>query len=477
MRNKLVLWATNAQDERELVTMELQVKENVVLIHTYSESAITDEVYQAMMDKWRNNQPMELPEALSEESRDLTMTDPLLPEHLKVERDDLIQRAQTEWHYIVLSSRLSQTYHSELEEIEDRIDKAERFESDLWENLKSFWDRIQSQLRDRTLLREHGDELRTRTNAQFAKLKQLRNKLDEEFRHRSREHMEQFQEMLANVEKRIEEGLHLNQVFNDLREIQQKFRATKFTKEHRNKVWDRLDKAFKEVKLKRFGTAKQGDGSPLERTKRRYDGLLKAIEKMERSIHRDENDLNFENRRIASTDGQLEAQIRQAKIQMIVKRIESKQEKLTEMMKTKLQLENRMEKQRKREEQQAEKQRIREAEAAAKRKIAEQIQSTAEQLSEEEAEKLAKAAQEIAEKPSKQQPSKEKAEQPTVEQTVETVTTLLSESMVDVVDTIRAVVGVMSDRISAEVTQLASPPAPTEAPAAPAGESKLQEEE
>lgn len=460
MRNKLVLWATNAQDERVLVTMELRIESNEVVVRTYQESVVTDEVYQTMMDKWRADQPMDLPEVASEETRDLTMTDPLLPDTLKVERGDLIQRAQTEWHYMVLSARLSQTYQSELAEIEDRIDRAERFENDLWNNLKAFWERIQSQLRDRTLLREHADELRNRTNAQFAKLKELRSKLDDEFRLRSRENSDRFQELLTDIEKRIEEGQHLNQVFNDLRELQQQFRSTKFTKEHRNKIWDRLDKAFKEVKLKRFGSAKQGDGSPLERTKRRYEGLLKAIEKMERSIQRDENDLKFENRRIASTDGQLEAQIRQAKIQMIVKRIESKQEKLEEMLKTKSQLENRMEKQRKREEQLAEKQRIREAEEEAKRKIAEQIQSSAEQLSDEEAEKLQKAAQEMGlegSQPNSEngQPAKQKSQPAEQSSTlIGAAAGILSESLVDVVDTIRAVAEVVGDHIEDQVDKI-----------------------
>ncbi|MBI5916581.1 MAG: SUMF1/EgtB/PvdO family nonheme iron enzyme [Bacteroidetes bacterium] len=76
--------------------------------------------------------------------------------------------------------------------------------------------------------------------------------------------------------------------------------------------------------------------------KRRYDGLISAIEKMEQSIGRDKNDLDFQRHKIDTTDGQLEAQIRQAKIVMIEERLSSKEEKLAEMNVTKEGLEKRL---------------------------------------------------------------------------------------------------------------------------------------
>ncbi|MEK7257065.1 MAG: hypothetical protein AAB316_20085, partial [Bacteroidota bacterium] len=142
-------------------------------------------------------------------------------------------------------------------------------------------------------------------------------------------------------------------VFDEMKKLQRQFRqATDLSREHRAKVWQKLDGTFKNVKAKRFGGKPEPGGeegqSAYQRLKRRYDGLVDAIEKMESSIQRDHNDLGFQRHKIATTDGQLEAQIRQAKIVMIDERVHSKEEKLKEMKGTLTDLEKRLHQQKER---------------------------------------------------------------------------------------------------------------------------------
>ena len=389
MRNRIAVWGRDAQEKRVLITVELQVSDNIVRIQTYPEKVVTDEVYKRFMDSWRKNKEAELPEPDRVIARELSVTEGLLPEDLKAEQTDMILRAQTEWHYHVLSDKLAQTYRSELAEIEDRVERAEKYTSDLWNQAKNFWQKVQGQLQDKTLLREQGNEIRKRVDKTFETLKAMREKLNESYKEESERSKARFAELLQDAETRIGEGTHLNKVFNDLRDIQKKFHNAKFTKEDRDAVYARIDAAFKAVKEKR-GQGGGGGDRNVGRTQSRLDGLNKAMERMKSSIGRDNGDLKFERRRIEKTNGQLEKQIREAKVIMIESRIASKQVKLDDMEKTKAQLEKKLASEMAKAEKRAKKDAERAAAEAAKAKIAADMATRV--VSPEEAAKLQAAA-------------------------------------------------------------------------------------
>ena len=329
-----------------------------------------------MMQDWRDGVQVEFPESHEKHEKELTVSAPLLPDGVVAEREDLVQRAQTEWHFIVLSSKLNQAYQSELDNIKDKVDQLGDFDQKVWDSLKQFWDKVQEQVRERNLFKEHADALRDHTNALFTQLKKLRSKLDEAFKQQSLVFHDQFMASLAEIEEKVNNGARLQPLFDSLKKLQRQFRETKFTREHRAKVWEKLDKSFKLVKEKRFGS-KPDDRSPVDRINRRYQGLMSAIEKMERSIKRDQDDLNFQNKKIQRTDGQLEAQIRQAKILMINERIRSKEEKLKEMLQTKTELEKRMVGLKEKEAKREARAQLEEAKKAAEQKIKEEMEMAA----------------------------------------------------------------------------------------------------
>jgi len=382
MKNRIVLWGTDENEKK--------VESNKVKILSFDENIATEVFYNQLMNQWRNKQEIVFPEGHKEEIRELSVTDDLLPATLKVERTDVINRAKTEWHFAVLSSKMYEMYKGEVDGLKEKVDQLTQYDKGLWDELKTFWSKVQTQVREKNLYREHANVLRESTDMVFDAMKKLRKVLDAEFEKISKEGVNTFFTKLDAIEGKIDKGLGLQPIFNELKKVQNEFRDTKFTKGDRNKVWNRLDKAFKTVKEKRFGSAGEQQ-SASSRLERRYNGLLSAIGKMEKSIGRDKNDKSFEDRRINQSDGQLETQIRQAKVKMIEERINSKQVKLDDMLKTKTELQQKMEAEKKREASREEKKQIQAAKKEIDQKVKAEIQAKKEDIAPEEKARLEKA--------------------------------------------------------------------------------------
>ncbi len=441
MKSKLVLRGENASNEKILIALELIAEENKVKILTFPDAIVTDEFHDLMKKDWRDGKTVELPEGYTEIIKDLTVSEDLLPEDIKVERTDVIERKKLEWAVLVLSSKMHLQFKSELESIKEKVDKLDSFDNAVWENLKGFWAKVQNQIREGILDRNYANDLRKGSDELFDKLKVLRKKVDDEYRVVAKENFDWFSQKLDGVEKKIEEGLKLSGVFDELKELQRKFKDTKLTREFRNKIWSRIDGSFKAAKAKKYGDNATNDNSALSRINNRYEGLMKALKRTEQSKERDVKDLEFENRRIQNTDGQLEAQIRQAKIKMIEQRIKFKDEKLEDMYATKKQLDEKMEKMKEREKMD----KIRkEKAAAAKAKIKEEVKQTQENLDEEAKLKLEAAAEKINE--SKKPKPKSMVEK--VMDTVEEVKDMVGEKLEDTIDTVKAAAVVVSEEVS-----------------------------
>ena len=434
MRRKLVLWGSNEKDEKMLVALELLEKENVVNIYTFPESVATEDFYKAMSEKWKDDVDVEFPTIFTKIERKLSVSDSLLPDEIRVERPDLITRAQAEWHFVVLSSKLYGLYKSEMEELKDKVESLSEYDNVLWNELREFWNKVQTQVNDKNLFREHGAALRDKTNHLFEKLKELKKSLENEFEVQSKKYVESFSEELAAIEEKIDKGLGLGPLFEDLKKVQTKIKDFKFTKDDRNDLWNKIDVTFKKLKEKR-GTGGQGQqgNNELARTEARYKGLIGALQKMQQSINFDQKDLEYETKRVANSEGQLESQLRQAKINMIVERIKSKQEKLDDMNKTKIELEAKIEREKKRAIKTEKYEKLEEAKEVVKQKIASNITENAKEL-DKMSDKLEKAASELAKKPKK-------------ETFLDKLTDSVEQLVEDVVDTAKAVAVVAGEKL------------------------------
>ena len=244
MKTRLVLWGTDANNERVLVAMALNANDKQVDIWTFPEQVATETLYNRLFNEWRMGKEIPLPNVFVQIQRPLSATEPLLPEDIKVDNPDLIERAHTEWQFVVLSARLYEMYNEELEFLKTKVEDLKAFDSALWEELKGFWEKVQNQIQEKNLFRDHAQSLKHQTNVLFGKMKELRKSLDEEFKTKSKEAASNFMDMLDDIQQRIEQGMGLKPLFEQLKSIQKDYKATPFTKEDRSRVWQKLDKAF-----------------------------------------------------------------------------------------------------------------------------------------------------------------------------------------------------------------------------------------
>jgi len=393
MKTKLILWGKLENDDKVLVAIELLENENKVKSYIFSEDLATEEFYNLMLNEWRFDRDVEFPPVLQTYETPLTSAEDILPEGLLVEKPDLISRAKTEWHFVVLSKKLFDLYRDELENLKESISELDEFSVQKWDELKLFWEKVQNHVKEKNLFRNHVESLKRRTDDLFNQLKNLKNKADIEIKEKSEETFNEFNNILDEIDNKIDKGLGLQPLFVEMKKIQNEFRDLEFTKEHRRKLWNRIDKTFKIIKERRFGSVNKDKGA-LTRTEKRLNGLVEAIGKMEDSINRDKREMDDIQSRSIDSMGQLESELRKARLMMIQERIDSKNDKLQNMFETRSMLEGRIDKEKKKI---TERNKYEKAKKEAEENLKEKVKESSDLLKENESEIL-KATEKIKEK-------------------------------------------------------------------------------
>lgn len=339
MKTKLIFWGLKSVDEtteKVLIALELHPVENLVESWVFEGENANETLADQLMNNWRKGEVIVFPEVTAHQKNELSASGTIIPAGYTVEKEDLIKRTHTEWLFIVLSTKLYKTYELELSDIRDRVDGLKKYSKEIWMELKSFQEKIQKQVEEQNLFRDHTNQLRDILNDLFGTLKEMRQKEDNIFEAAAKETYDKMASTLNLVEDAVEKNLgEWAKWFDKLKGLQQEIKNVKLTKEGRNELWSRIDKAFKDVKDKRFGNAPANDENVEQKLKNRIEGLREAIHKMDDSVKRDEKELDFQQKKLDNiSSSQLETQLREVKAKMIQDRLNSKREKLADMNKT-----------------------------------------------------------------------------------------------------------------------------------------------
>ncbi len=439
MKDRITLWGELKENGKAFLAIELLTSESKVRIRAIPESVLTEDLVRRLEQNWRAGEDIEWPEGIETIERSLNIIESMLPEHILVKKPDIIKNIQAEWHFHVLSAKLSEVYKLELEELKTKINQIDTYSKDVWDELKEFWSKVQGQIKENNLMRRHARNLRKETDTLFNSLKEMRKKLREAFAQKSAEAVQQVYLSLQKIEERVNKGDALRPLFNELKEIQNGLKKLSLTRQDRDNVWKQIDAAFKVVKEKQ-GIGQEGKKGGESRLEKRLQGLLQAIQRVEKSLQRDKSDLAFQNKRINNTEGQLEVQLREAKKIMINQRIDSKEKKLAELHEVRQELEAKLKKEKARQEK-------------LKKKLA--IEATKKSLHQQHQEKIRAAEKERASDTKILEAAKKIAESKQAKKilhTAENIADEIEELFDDTVATIKSVTALISDRLDTFMT-------------------------
>lgn len=327
MKDQIVFWGADANDQRVLVTLRLRAQENKVDIWTFPHDKVDSNFVTKMLGDWDGIDVESFPPVFEYIERNVTDSE-LLPETIKAENTQLVIRAEKEWHVKVLSLRFYEMLKSEIDALKEQVDGLTSYEKVAWDSSKQYWDKVLQHIQEKTLSRDQASALRAQINECFNRLKFLMSQENEQYKDQSIANFEEIKKRIQSFDKQMVDGKNAGHLFNDLKKFQTEIKNVRLLPVHKRDVRKLMNKIFEAVKEKR--------GSAFaERSNKRIEGLNGAIAKMKASIKYDQESIDFQNRRKDdSRAGQLESQLRVAKIKMIESRIESKKEKLLDMEKT-----------------------------------------------------------------------------------------------------------------------------------------------
>lgn len=343
MKDKIALWGTDEHDNDILIVLRLRVDDNCVDIWTFQKMQLDIPAADALIQDWEKIDPLNLPQPNKYIQQDMGQPS-LLPDHIRTKNTDVISRAEKEWFVRVLSTKLRAKLNAEIEQLQAQTEALTDYDKEVWDLAQNYWQKVSLHFQSRDLNRDDASLLRDRINACFAKLKSLRKEDNVKFDQEAKANLIMLTVELDKLNAKInnKRDSNLNDVFESLKKMQARLQQMRLSKEVRNEIREKIDATFEALRNER----------KKERNNRhqvRINGLNDVIGKMEKSAAIDEAELKFQESKMGQLGGQLEVQLREAKILMIKSRLDSKLEKLNDMRSTLQQVQMEMERELKRE--------------------------------------------------------------------------------------------------------------------------------
>jgi uncharacterized coiled-coil DUF342 family protein len=215
-----------------------------------------------------------------------------------------------------------------MEELKRKASELKSYSSELFEEAKSFWEKVLEYRKEREISQDKLNGIKEEINQVFDHLKVLKENMIKEKDAVSGKVKSEILEAIEVVKKKMEgKDVHFKSLMDELKEIQNGLRTTDVKRDVKNLLFDEIQNCFEFIKTKRDEVLGGG-------VKNRVEGLSQVADKMRKSLEMDLKDIEFNRKKLSTCNTRLEEQLREAKINVLKDKIESKEAKLADIQAT-----------------------------------------------------------------------------------------------------------------------------------------------
>ncbi|MCS6935882.1 MAG: hypothetical protein NZM35_12155 [Chitinophagales bacterium] len=320
-QSRFIATGTNAENKPVLLAYELLEEQFKIVLRVIPKDALSAEQTEALEKKWVEGENFDFPPETQQITPDLNQ-ESILPDDIRSDETGKIRIRQNEWAYALLTAKLWESYLQELDELKQRADNLTQYDRQLFDDAKSFWERVLEHRKERDISQERLDKIKDDVNSIFEKLKTFRKTESAEFEAASARQRDEIAAKLDEFKKRADEKANFKALFEELKAYQAEVRKIRLTKSDDQQVRKLFDAAFHYINEQRNIYFSDKNAA-------RIKGLTEVIRKLEYSLQRDRKDLEYLDRKANSNSiKSLELQLIQVKKNLLNESIASKEEKL-----------------------------------------------------------------------------------------------------------------------------------------------------
>jgi hypothetical protein len=327
MQSRFTAKGLTSDDKDVHLAYELKQEEFKVELHIVPTKLLKGDLLEKLEKNWVDGEAFEFPEGTIEITPNLN-AESVLPDDIRSGEAGKIRIKQNEWAYSLLTAKLWESYLLELEELKKKAAELTQYDRKLFDDAKSFWERVLEHRKERDISQESLDKIKDDVNAIFEKLKTFRKSESAEFEAASNKLRDEVIAKLESIRTRTTEKANFKVLMDELKNVQAESKKNRYSKSDDAQLRKAIDAAYQFVNEQRnhFFSDKNAV---------RVKGLKDVIERMETSLARDKKDLDYMQKKSDSNKiSSLEMQLIKVKTNMLNETIASKEGKLKDIQAT-----------------------------------------------------------------------------------------------------------------------------------------------